>query len=175
MRDCFFDGDSHQSANFFYGSHAQGLAHAQISLGDMYRLGQGVPQDYKEAVRWYGLAADQGYATAQTNLGVMYANGQGVPQDYKEAVRLYGLAAAQGNAIAQYNLGGMYYDGKGVPQNYARAHMWYNLAASSLSGEDGKNAIKNRDEIAAKMTSAQLEQAQEMARKCKASSFKNCD
>ena len=46
----------------------------------MYAKGQGVPQDYAEAVKWYRLAAEQGFAMAQDNLGLMYKNGQGVPQ-----------------------------------------------------------------------------------------------
>ena len=62
----------------------------------MYDKGQGVPQDYAEAVKWYRLAAEQGDADAQYNLGVMYDNGQGVPQDYAEAVKWYRLAAEQG-------------------------------------------------------------------------------
>ena len=41
----------------------------------MYRNGEGVPQDYKEAVKWYRLAAEQGDAIAQTNLGIMYEYG----------------------------------------------------------------------------------------------------
>ena len=47
----------------------------------MYRNGWGVAQDYKEAVKWYRLAAAQGYAMAQSNLGSKYAKGQGVAQD----------------------------------------------------------------------------------------------
>ena len=67
----------------------QGYAYAQYNLGQMYRRGQGVPQDYETAVKWYRLAAEQGDATAQNNLGLMYENGQGVPQDYKTAVKWY--------------------------------------------------------------------------------------
>ena len=74
----------------------------------MYAEGQGVPQDYAEAVKWFRLAADQGNATAQYNLGLMYDKGQGVPQNYAEAVKWYRLAADQGNAVAQFNLGVMY-------------------------------------------------------------------
>ena len=37
----------------------------------MYDNGDGVLQDYAEAIRWYQLAADQGYARAQFRLGVM--------------------------------------------------------------------------------------------------------
>ena len=44
----------------------------------MYAKGQGVIQDYKEALKWFRLAAAQGDAKAQYNLGVMYDNGEGV-------------------------------------------------------------------------------------------------
>ncbi len=83
----------------------QGNAKAQFNLGLMYSKGQGVPQDDKEAVRWYRLAAEQGQASAQNNLGVAYSEGRGVPLEDKEAVRWYRLAAEQGNAEAQSNLG----------------------------------------------------------------------
>ena len=53
---------------------------AQYNLGVMYENGRGVPQDYKEAVKWYTKCAEQGAADAQYNLGVMYANGREVPQ-----------------------------------------------------------------------------------------------
>jgi hypothetical protein len=38
----------------------QGCANAQWNLGDMYYLGQGVPQDYKQAYIWSSLAAVHG-------------------------------------------------------------------------------------------------------------------
>ncbi len=42
-----------------------GHAYAQAILGKMYENGEGVPQDYKEAVKWYRLAAEQGQVNAQ--------------------------------------------------------------------------------------------------------------
>ena len=33
----------------------QGEADAQYNLGGMYYIGEGVPQDYAEAVKWYRL------------------------------------------------------------------------------------------------------------------------
>ena len=54
----------------------------------------------------------------------------------------------------------MYSKGQGVPQDYVQAHMWFNLAAAS--GDE--HAAANRDELADKMTSAQIEQAQKLAR-----------
>ena len=129
----------------------------------MYENGKGVPQDYKEAVKWYRLAAEQGYATAQYNLGVMYDEGYGVPQDDKEAVKWYRLAAEQENVDAQFNLGFMYLEGEGVPQDYVLAHMWWNLA-----GSNGKErASKNRKQVETEMSPSQVEKAQEMARNWK--------
>ena len=53
----------------------QGFALAQYNLGIMYNKGEGVAQDYAEAVKWYRRAADKGFAFAQYNLGVMYDRG----------------------------------------------------------------------------------------------------
>ena len=72
----------------------QGDAAAQYNLGVMYDNGQGVPQDYAEAVRWYRKAADQGDASAQYNLGRLYADGQGVRKDYVQALKWFNLAVA---------------------------------------------------------------------------------
>ncbi len=130
--------------------------------------------NYATAVRRFKLAAHQGDATAQSNLGWMYYSGSGVTQNKQEAARLYKLAAHQGVANAQINLGAMYYNGTGVTQDYILAHMWFNLAAPSLEGPDRKIATTNRDDAAGKMTPAQIERAQSMARVCRASNFKNC-
>ena len=53
--------------------------------------------------------------------------------------------------------------------------MWLNLAAVSLSGEALKDATSLRKLVEKNMTSAQIERAQEMARKCQESNFKHCD
>jgi hypothetical protein len=75
---------------------AQGEAKAQSRLGELYRDGQGVPQNYTKARQWYEKAAAQGYADAQLALGMLYYNGLGVPQDYTMARQWYEQAAAQG-------------------------------------------------------------------------------
>ena len=146
----------------------QGIADAQNTLGVMYYKGQGVPEDDAKAAKWYRKAATQGNAGAQYNLGVMYDNGLGVPQDFAEAAKWLRKAAMQGYAFAQGDLGFMYEKGRGVPQDYVQAHMWYNLAASRLlPGTKRDLAVKNRDLLAAKMTPAQIAEAQRLAREWK--------
>ena len=79
---------------------ANSYAVAQHKLGLMYAEGEGVPQDYAEAMKWYRKAADQRLAAAQFNLAAMYYHGEGVPQDYVQAHMWVSLAAAQGDADA---------------------------------------------------------------------------
>jgi TPR repeat protein len=126
--------------------------------------------DYATALRELEPLAKQGLAAAQYNLGFMYAKGQGVPQDYKTAVKWWRLSAEQGLAAAQSNLGLMYDHGTGVLQDYVRAHMWFNIAA--ISGN--KVASKNRDLVAGKMNSNQIETAQKLARECVRKKYKGC-
>ena len=146
----------------------QGLAKAQTNLGFMYRTGQGVAQDYAEAVKWYRRAAEQGIAEAQHNLGFMYHEGQGMAQDYAEAVKWYRRAAEQGLAEAQTNLGYMYHTGRGVAQDYVQAHLWHNLAVLRMPpGETRDIAVRNRDRAEKLMTSAQVSEAQRLAREWK--------
>jgi hypothetical protein len=68
-------------------------ANAQVFLGYMYQNGEGVLQDYTEAINWYRLAAKQGVADAQYNLASMYFSGQGVLQDYVRAHMWSNLAS----------------------------------------------------------------------------------
>ena len=119
--------------------------------------------------RWKSLA-ENGDAFAQYNLGNMYRVGHGLWENDKTAVKWYTLAAEQGHASAQYFLGWMYADGEGVILDNVRAHMWLNIAASS--GE--KDASKNRDIVANRMTPADISAAQKLARECVRKKFKGC-
>ena len=75
----------------------QGFAEAQSVLGLMYSLGLGVPQDSKEAAKWYKRSAEQGFAHGQFSLGVMYYFAEGVPKDDVLSYKWFNLSAAQGN------------------------------------------------------------------------------
>jgi len=76
-----------------------GNASAQYHLAYMYAEGEGVPQDYGEAAKWFRSAADQGMVAAQSSLGGLYERGEGVPQDNQEAIRWYRSAADQGDRL----------------------------------------------------------------------------
>ncbi len=102
----------------------------QFNLALRYNNGQGVKQDYKEAVKWYRKAAEQGHAEAQYKLGFMYENGRGVVQSDKDAAIWYRKAADQGDVYAQLNLAQMYEYGQGVQKNKKEAVKLYRLSAA---------------------------------------------
>jgi TPR repeat protein len=116
--------------------------------------------DYATALRLWRPLANQGDAFAQFNLGLMYFRGEGVPQNHDEAAMWFWLAANQGFASAQYNLGIMYSAGQGVPQDYVLAHMWFDLSAA----QGDPLAAAHRDRMAARLTPAQIAEAQKLAR-----------
>jgi len=144
-------------------SSEQGNPWAQYNLALHYKNGTGVAQDYAEALRLLRLAADR-FPAAQAAVGLFYDLGLGVPQDYDAAVRWYRKSAEQGEVLGQLELGIVYRMGQGVSQDLVQAHMWLNLASAQGNAE----ARKIRDEIAAKMTPAQIAEAQRLAREFKA-------
>ena len=164
----------------------QGDADAQVNLGVMYDVGDGVPKSDAEAVKWYRKAADQGDTGAQHNLGVMYAVGEGVPENDAEAVKWYRKAAEQGLAVSQFELGVMYAVGEGVPvpefiipwfseegapNNNTRAYVWWSVAKTQGHAQ----AATNIDNLKPKMTPQQIADGQALATKCYESNYKDCD
>jgi TPR repeat protein len=105
----------------------QGNAEGQLYLGKMYLLGQGVPMDRNEAIKWLKASGDQGNADAQFFLGTIYL----LPRkDVARGVMWMRLSAEQGNQDAQLLLGQTYMQGpKELARDMVQADMWMRLAA----------------------------------------------
>jgi TPR repeat protein len=157
-------GDYETAVRLWRLSGDEGNVDAQFNLGLLYSSGQGLPQDDAQALIWFHKAADQGDARAQVSLGGMYRVGRGVRQDYAQAAAWFRKAANQGNRFAQADLGEMYRDGQGAPQDFVRAYMWFSLVASGASDASIRDqAVRDRNELAAKMTPDQIAEAQRLA------------
>lgn len=133
---------------------------AQYDLAVAYYKGNGVPQNYMQAFRWFDSAARKGNADAQFSLGVMFLNGQGVAHhEYSQAAIWFRKAAEQGHVKAQFNLGLMYSKGEGVTKDYTSALDWLRKAsdqgyvdaqAKIKFVEDAQRAAKAKEQAAAK-------------------------
>ena len=64
-----------------------------VVIGYKFEDGDGVPQDFLQAVKMYHYAAEQGNVYGQYNLGLAYEHGQGVEKNLAEAEKWYQLAA----------------------------------------------------------------------------------
>lgn len=82
----------------------KGDATAQFAVGVHYATGDGVKQDYTQAVHWFGLAAEQGHVGAQETLGAYYWAARGVPQDLTKAYFWSLLAQAGGDEASKYRV-----------------------------------------------------------------------
>jgi len=134
----------------------QGDAEAQLILGKMYMIGQGVEKDSDQAIKWYKAAADQDNADAQFFLGAMYL----LPQkDIPEGLKWLTLAADQGMQDAQFLLGMAYLKGQNFVHDLVQADMWLQLAAA----QGGEFYQRQREEAEKQMTADQIEQAKALA------------
>ncbi len=82
----------------------RGDAGAQFYLGMMYELGEGVPENDMEAVKWYRMAAKQGFSMAQNNLADIYGKGGGVPVNKIKSYLWYSLAKTNGYRPAKQSV-----------------------------------------------------------------------
>ena len=73
-----------------------GDALAYTGLGDLYRDGKGVEQDYAKAVEYYTLAAEQGEPAGFFDLGECCYLGQGMEKDLDKAAEWYRKALEAG-------------------------------------------------------------------------------
>ncbi len=107
--------------------------------------------------------AESGNAYAQYRLGQVYAEAPGELRSVEEAAKWFESAALQGQPHAQYKLGILYVNGNGVSKDLVQAYLWLSLSARNISGS-GSETVRQRDMVAARMSSSQLADAKKLVR-----------
>ena len=92
--DAFDKGDFQAALQLWLPLAQQGHVAAQLNVAVLYEKGQGVPQDFVEAAKWYRQAAEQGDVQAQYSMGVLSENGTGIAKDPDEARKWYRIVMA---------------------------------------------------------------------------------
>lgn len=77
--------DRSEAAKWWRKSAEQSFREAELGLGDLYYLGDGVSQDYQEAYKWFRRAAVHGETMSCLRISTMYIKAQGVSQDLVQA------------------------------------------------------------------------------------------
>jgi predicted MarR family transcription regulator len=130
---------------------------AQYEMALRYADGEGVPQNYQDAMAWFAKAAANGNYEAQWKLGLGYMKGIGVPHDERKAVVWFKRAANQGDIRAQSALSDAYFNGRGIPRDYVRAYTWASIAAGLQGNDSDRVNDSNRlILVGSRMTAVQI-------------------
>lgn len=76
----------------------------QFELGELFQKGDANTRDYRQAFKWYEMAAKNGSRQAQHRLGTLYARGQGVSPDAIKAYAWCKVAAFQDSSRGKRKL-----------------------------------------------------------------------
>jgi len=103
---------------------------SQHLLGGLYYEGLGgVGQSYRNAYKWWRLAATKNDPLAQNDLAILYVWGRGTVRNYQTAAELLKKSAQQKHAPAMLNLAILHQYGIHVTESYELAAMWAKRAA----------------------------------------------
>lgn len=144
--------DTKLALGLFERAAAAGLVPAQFRIGNMYEKGIGTAKDAGLARLWYERAAEKGNAKAMHNLAVLYAEGVTGKPDYPVAAEWFRKAADHGVRDSQYNLAILLARGLGAAQDLSQSYQWFAVAAT----QGDEDAGKKRDEVALKLSPAEL-------------------
>ena len=109
---------------------AEGVAEAQVVLGQMLLDGVEVERDAAAGFGWFMRAAAQDHLLALNMVGRCYELGWGTPVDFTRAAECYRVAAARGLTEAMYNYATQLALARGVAEDKAEALRWLRAAAA---------------------------------------------
>src|ERR1051325_5385162 len=141
-----------------------GDATSQLELGRAYFQ----QFEYTQALEWFRKSADQNNPDAQRELGILLLYGKpatknnSVQPSPMEGVHWLSKAANQNHGMAMMELGECYRKGLGVKTNLVESYKWF------LLGKEIKGVKPMfMDQVALKLTTAQIKEAEAMALKFK--------
>ena len=125
--DAWSNGDFGGAVKEWRDPAKKGDPDAQFNMGQAFKLGRGVKQDFNLAADWYQRAAKQGHLQAADSLGHLY-HYQG---KIKEALPFLESSSARGEPRAQYLLATELFNGVNAPKDWVHAYALMTRASAS--------------------------------------------
>jgi uncharacterized protein len=158
------DRDPGLAEQSFIHSAEQGNKNAMSELSLYYSLGYiGCCPDEQKAMYWTQRLAALGDVYAEIDLMQAYSRGAAVPKNASQAVDWARRAAEQDSVEAYLFLGYATEQGRGTDKDLVESYKWFNLATAHAKVTEAAEAARRRDEIALKLTAAQLREAKRLS------------
>lgn len=131
------------SPNYIIKAAKSGDAVAQLLLAEAYYKGDGIDQDYTQALYWYEKAAMSGEPKAALMAGKILFEGMNGEKDERRAVMHFKSAADKGHPEAQFIYARCLASGSGISVNAESANEWYKKSAA-LGYQPAKDYLSNQ-------------------------------
>ena len=174
--------DAAEAADWYKKAVEKGNSDAMNNLAYMYERGDGISQNYENAMKLYNQAADAGNNTAMFNLGYCYEKGAcGQSVDLEKALAWYETAAANNAEDVEESIQQVLekiYDTAGKESDEEKAVKYYKLVAGDENASEelcrkschrlgrimSKNDIESDDSEAADWYRKASEKGDDLAR-----------
>jgi len=160
--DAWRRGDYKSALKILQPLAEEGHPIAAHRLGVMYVLGQGVPKDSAEAIKWFYQAAEQGQGESQHSLGLRYLWGDGIEKNPETAAAWFIAAANQGIPDSATWLADIYWNGNGVSPDPIEGYKWMILAGDKFNINHRQGVTI--EQFAAQLTPQQRAEAEQRAK-----------
>ena len=117
-----------------------GYGYSYGAIADLYVMGQGVPRDMKQVVRYYELAAMKGHEIARHNLGLYAQHGVEMERDPKRAVQHWMISTAAGLNESLVEIRKSYQQGHATKDDYQKALLIYQSVVEEMKSDQRKTA-----------------------------------
>jgi len=145
----------------------------------VHQWGRAVSQVTFSSLRAVLLLTVASFALAQPSIAAPLEDGAAAyaSGDFNRALQILRPLAEEGNADAQFMLGMMYHNGEGVPRSNLHAYVWFSLSMSNsdATSQDFHDAVQALNMTERAMTGADIEIGREMAYRCQAQHYKDCN
>ncbi len=89
-----------RDVDYLHKAADNGNTEAMFLLGVCLAEGKKLPQDYRQAAKWFHAASKKGHVRATVSLAFLYSKGRGVRLDQKLAYKLLKQAQSKGDVLA---------------------------------------------------------------------------
>lgn len=119
-----YDSDLKKALTYYAIAAVLGSSDGQKKLADFYYHGNGVEQNFQNAIEWYENASNRNNEEAQCALGQIYT----LQGEYELAYKYFLASANNHYNVAQYELGLLLLKGQGVRADEQDAIHWLGLS-----------------------------------------------